>query len=184
MHKRDSHFNKMFHFKFLKCFGRCSITLGSSVYSLERWLMSLSKYIFKQFQLQKPNYEGNCQRDEGFQPTLKVPCLSKTGVNNLSKRLWVFFFNSNILQNPKGNLHSCKNLQYTWLKKIHICNCDCSEKHSERDLPNITNHKNGKDVFYFLFTEEVFPMLSPILSCPKLTKSRMLYNYHIEYEFV
>lgn len=94
------------------------------------------------------------------------------------------FFNSNILQNPKGNLHSCKNLQYTWLKKIHISNCDCSEKHSERDLPNITNHKNGKDVFYFLFTEEVFPMLSPILSCPKLTKSRMLYNYHIEYEFV
>lgn len=131
MHKRDSHFNKMFHFKFLKCFGRCSITLGSSVYSLERWLMSLLKYIFKQFQLQKPNYEGNCQRDEGFQPTLKVPCLSKTGVNNLSKRLQVFFFfNSNILQNPKGNLHSCKNLQYTWLKKIHICNCACSEKYS------------------------------------------------------
>ena len=149
----------MFHFKFLKCFGRCSIALGSSVYSLERWLMSLLKYIFKQFQLQKPNYEGNCQRDEGFQPTLKVPCLSKTGVNNLSKRLQVFFFfNSNILQNPKGNLHSCKNLQYTWLKK---------------------NTYMQLWLFWETFTKH-----SPILSCPKLTKNRMLYNYHIEYEFV
>lgn len=138
MHKRDSHFNKMFHFEFLKCFGRCSITLDSSVYSLERWLMSLLKYIFKQFQLQKQIMKETVKEMKDFNRLLKSLVFQRG-----FEFFLFFFFNSNILQNPKGNLHSCKNLQYTWLKKIHICNCDWSEKHTERDLPNITNHKNG-----------------------------------------
>lgn len=146
MHKRDSHFNKMFHFKFLKCFGRCSITLDSSVYSLERWLMSLLKYIFKQFQLQKQIMKETVKEMKDFNRLLKSLVFQKLVSTTFQRGFeffLFFFFNSNILQNPKGNLHSCKNLQYTWLKKIHICNCDWSEKHTERDLPNITNHKNG-----------------------------------------
>lgn len=117
MHKRDSHFNKMFHFKFLKCFGRCSITLGSSVYSLERWLMSLSKYIFKQFQLQKQIMKETVKEMKDFNRLLKSLVFQKLVSTTFQRGFEFFFFHSNILQNPKGNLHSCKNLQYTWLKK-------------------------------------------------------------------
>ena len=92
MHKRDSHFNKMFHFKFLKCFGRCSITLGSSVYSLERWLMSLLKYIFKQFQLQKQIMKETVKEMKDFNRLLKSLVFQKLVSTTFQAQFCIVFF--------------------------------------------------------------------------------------------
>ena len=79
--------------------------------------MSLSKYIFKQFQLQKQIIKETVKEMKDFNRLLKSLVFQKLVSTTFQRGFEFFFFHSNILQNPKGNLHSCKNLQYTWLKK-------------------------------------------------------------------